>query len=221
MWLTEAEGRVLPASAGPLALCHVADARPVFRAEDWEEYRRVNQKFADAVCEEAGVDDPIVLVQDYHFALAPKMIRERLPKATILTFWHIPWSSAERFGICPYRNEILEGLLGSSIVGFHTQQHCNHFLDAIDAFLEARIDREDSGAIHRARKTRVRRTRSPSVARALARRPPSVAECRAKVLASSGSRTTPSSASASTASTRRASRSACSPSTKRSRRTRT
>lgn len=190
VWLTEAEevGYYYGfANEGLWPLCHVADTRPVFRAEDWEEYRRVNQKFADAVCEEAGVDDPIVLVQDYHFALAPKMIRERLPKATILTFWHIPWSSAERFGICPYRNEILEGLLGSSIVGFHTQQHCNHFLDAIDAFLEARIDREDSGAIHRARKTRVR-PYPISIEWPVHWLDdlPSVAECRAKVLAELG-----------------------------------
>ena len=64
-------------------------------------------------CEEVDSDDPIILVQDYHFALAPALIRERLPRATIITFWHIPWPNAERFGICPWRDELLEGLLGS------------------------------------------------------------------------------------------------------------
>jgi trehalose 6-phosphate synthase len=137
-------------------LCHVADARPVFRTSDWEHYVAVNQRFADAVCEEVDRDDPVVLVQDYHFALAPRMIRERLPRATILTFWHIPWPSAERFGICPWAEEIIQGLLGSSIVGFHTQQHCNHFIDAVDAFMESRIDRESNAVVQGARRTLVR-----------------------------------------------------------------
>jgi len=137
-------------------LCHVADERPLFRAEDYEHYVRVNRKFADAVCEEVDSDDPIVLVQDYHFALAPKMIRERLPRATIITFWHIPWPNAERIGICPWREELISGLLGSSIVGFHTQQHCNNFIDSVDAFMESRIDRESHAVIQGARKTLVR-----------------------------------------------------------------
>ena len=111
-------------------LCHIAHARPLFRSEDWRHYQKVNRKFADAVCEEVDSDDPIILVQDYHFALLPRMIREQLPRATILTFWHIPWPNAERFGICPWRDEILAGLLGSSILGFHTQFHCNNFIDA-------------------------------------------------------------------------------------------
>jgi trehalose 6-phosphate synthase len=80
--------------------------------------------------------------QDYHFALAPQMIRERLPKATIITFWHIPWPNAETFGICPWKERILEGLLGSSIIGFHTQFHCNNFFETVDRFIESRIDRE-------------------------------------------------------------------------------
>ncbi len=139
------------ANEGLWPLCHVAHARPVFRASDWEHYVRVNRRFADAVCEEASSDDPIVLVQDYHFALAPKLIRERLPRATILTFWHIPWPNAERIGICPWREEILEGLLGSSIIGFHTQQHCNNFFDSVDAYVESRIDRERRAVVRRDR----------------------------------------------------------------------
>jgi trehalose 6-phosphate synthase len=137
-------------------LCHVAHTRPLFRAEDYEAYARVNRRFAEAVCEEVDSDDPIVLVQDYHFALAPKMIRERLPRATIITFWHIPWPNAERIGICPWREELISGLLGSSIVGFQTQQHCNNFLDSVDAFMESRIDRETTAVIQAGHRTLVR-----------------------------------------------------------------
>lgn len=137
-------------------LCHLAHARPIFRADDWEHYKVVNQRFADAVCDEVDSEDPIVLVQDYHFALVPKMIRARLPRATILTFWHIPWPNAERFGICPYRQEIIDGLLGSSILGFHTRQHCNNFLEAVDSYVESRIDREQSAVEVQAQRTLIR-----------------------------------------------------------------
>lgn len=137
-------------------LCHVADTRPIFRAEDWRQYQAVNQKFADAVYDEVDSEDPIILVQDYHFALAPAMIRQRLPAATVINFWHIPWPNAERLGICPWRNEILEGLLGSSILGFHTQQHCNNFVDSVDRYLETRIDREHTAVVMKGRRTLVR-----------------------------------------------------------------
>ena len=137
-------------------LCHIAHARPTFRSEDFELYRRVNQKFADAVCEEVDSDDPIILVQDYHFALAPRMIRQHLPRATILTFWHIPWPNSERFGICPFHEQLLEGLLGSSIVGFHTQLYCNNFMDSVDRFLESRIDRAANIVVQNRGRTLVR-----------------------------------------------------------------
>jgi trehalose 6-phosphate synthase len=123
-------------------LCHIVFVRPILRSRDWELYRRINRRFADAVIAEAKTEDPVVLVQDYHLALVPAMIRERLPRATIATFWHIPWPNAETFGICPWKEEIIEGLLGSTIVGFHTQFHCNNFIECVDRFLESRIDRE-------------------------------------------------------------------------------
>ncbi len=148
VWLSKDEERGYYygfANEGLWPLCHLAHVRPEFRRSDWEQYREVNQRFADAVCEEAGVDDPIVLVQDYHFALAPKMIRERLPKASIISFWHIPWPNAERVGVCPWAAELLDGMLGSSILGFHTQLHCNNLLDSVDRLLESRIDREVHG----------------------------------------------------------------------------
>lgn len=134
----------------------MADARPTFRGMDWKHYEIVNERFAEAVCAEVDADDPIVLVQDYHFALVPKFIHDRLPRATIIMFWHIPWPNSERFGICPWRNEILEGMLGSSILGFHTQVHCNNFVDSVDRFLEARIDREQNAVVRLQRKTMVR-----------------------------------------------------------------
>jgi trehalose 6-phosphate synthase len=137
-------------------LCHLAHTRPVFRAADFAAYKTVNRRFANAVVEEASTRDPIVFVHDYHFALAPRMIRERLPDATIVTFWHIPWPNAEKFGICPFRNEILHGLLGSSILGFHTQYHCSHFFECVDRYLEARISREENAVTAGGRVTRVR-----------------------------------------------------------------
>jgi len=130
------------ANEGLWPLCHIAHVRPTFRSADWAQYVAVNKKFADAVVAEARTQNPIVLVQDYHFALLPRMIREQLPEATIITFWHIPWPNPESFAICPWREEIISGMLGSSILGFHTQFHCNNFVDTVDRFLEARVDRE-------------------------------------------------------------------------------
>jgi trehalose 6-phosphate synthase len=159
VWLDEATERGYYygfSNEGLWPLCHVAHARPTFRESDWKHYVAANERFAEAACQEAETDDPIILVQDYHFALVPRMIRKRLPHATILTFWHIPWPNAERFGICPWRDEIIDGLLGSSIVGFHTQQHCNQFLDAVDAFVESRIDRERDAVVQGGHTTLVR-----------------------------------------------------------------
>jgi trehalose 6-phosphate synthase len=159
VWLTEEQERGYYygfSNEGLWPLCHVAHTRPIFRADDWRQYRSVNQAFADAVLSEVDSDDPIILVQDYHFALAPAMIRARLPEATVITFWHIPWPNGERMGICPWRHELLDGLLGSSIVGFHTQLHCNNFLDTVDRYLETRIDREHNAVVMRGQRTLIR-----------------------------------------------------------------
>src|SRR5436190_1179111 len=117
----------------------------------------VNRTFASAVVEEAKSPDPIVLVQDYHFALLPRMIQDALPAATIVSFWHIPWPNPEAFAICPWREELLDGLLGSSILGFHTQFHCNNFVDTVDRLLEARVDREMFTVSYRGKLTAVKR----------------------------------------------------------------
>ncbi|WP_249209313.1 alpha,alpha-trehalose-phosphate synthase (UDP-forming) [Magnetospirillum sulfuroxidans] len=147
VWLTDEEqdGYYYGlANEGMWPLCHIAFVRPVFRASDWEQYVAVNRKFAAAVVAEAQTPNPVVLVQDYHFALLPQMVREQLPEATIITFWHIPWPNPEMFSICPWKEEILTGLLGSSILGFHTQFHCLNFLESVDRFLACHIDREHS-----------------------------------------------------------------------------
>ena len=159
VWLTEEEEKGFYygfSNEGLWPLCHMAHARPLFRAEDWYHYRAVNQRFADAVCSEVDSDGPIILVQVYHFALAPAMIRKRLPSATVIVFWHIPWPNAEQMGICPWRNELLDGLLGSSIVGFHTQLHCNNFLDSVDRYMETRIDREHNAVVVQRHRTLIR-----------------------------------------------------------------
>jgi trehalose-6-phosphate synthase len=158
IWLTpeEEEGYYYGfANEGLWPLCHVAHVRPVFRESDWQAYRAVNQRFADAVVAEARSEDPVVLVQDYHFALLPAMVREQLPQATILTFWHIPWPNAESFGICPWRREILQGMLGSTILGFHTRYHCQNFIETVDRCLEARIEREHATIAYGGKETLV------------------------------------------------------------------
>ena len=132
------------ANEGLWPLCHLAHVRPIFRSSDWEQYKKMNERFAMAVIEEAKTDNPVVLVQDYHLALVPKIVRDHLPNATIVTFWHIPWSDPERYAICPWHREILEGLLGSSILGFHTRFHCRNFINTVDRSLETRIDRDSS-----------------------------------------------------------------------------
>jgi len=147
LWLTQEQEQGYYygfANEGLWPLCHVAHVRPVFRESDWEHYREVNRLFADAVVAEARSEDPVILVQDYHFALLPAMVREKLPRATIMTFWHIPWPNPESFGICPWRTELLQGLLGSTILGFHTQYHCKNFLETVDRYLEARLEYEHS-----------------------------------------------------------------------------
>jgi len=131
------------ANEGLWPLCHIVHARPIFRPEDWTQYEAVNRKFARAVLEEmSGIEAPVLLIQDYHFALLPRFIREERPDTRIAIFWHIPWPNPEAFGICPWQSELLQGMLGANIVGFHTQFHCNNFLETVDRAIEARIDRE-------------------------------------------------------------------------------
>jgi trehalose 6-phosphate synthase/phosphatase len=145
VWLTqeEEEGYYYGFSnEGLWPLCHLAYVRPAFRESDWKTYRAVNEKFAAVVAREARGNDPVVLIQDYHFALLPKFIRERKPNATIVLFWHIPWPNPETFGVCPWKQEMLLHLLSADILGFHTRYHCQNFLATVDRFVECQIDHE-------------------------------------------------------------------------------
>jgi trehalose-6-phosphate synthase len=144
VWLSkeEEQGFYLGfANEGLWPLCHIAHTRPIFRETDWRQYKAVNQKFAKALLEEMeGVQEPAVLIHDYHFALLPRMVKEKRPDARVAIFWHIPWANAEAFGICPWQRELLDGLLGADIAGFHIQNHCNNFLETVDRALECRIE---------------------------------------------------------------------------------
>lgn len=146
VWLSAAEEEGYYygfANEGLWPLCHMAHTRPTFRASDWEYYNAVNERFADALVEEmAGEQNPVVLIQDYHFALLPRMIKDRMPHARVAIFWHIPWPNPEAFSICPWQRELLDGLLGADLIGFHVQAHCNNFLSTVDRVLEARVDWE-------------------------------------------------------------------------------
>ena len=129
------------ANEGLWPLCHIVHERPQFRVADWQHYRAVNRKFARALLEEMEkADSPIVLVQDYHFALLPQLIKAERPDARVALFWHIPWPNFEAFGICPWQEEILLGMLGADLVGFHTQFHCNNFLETVERVIEGRVE---------------------------------------------------------------------------------
>lgn len=146
VWLTkeEEEGYYYGFSnEGIWPLCHHTHTRPIFRMEDWVHYQKVNEKFAEALLEEIeNEEDPLILIQDYHFALLPFIIKSKRPDARVAIFWHIPWPNPEAFGICPWKREILLGLLAADLMSFQIQYHCNNFLDTIDRFLESKINWE-------------------------------------------------------------------------------
>ena len=146
VWLTEEEeARYYEgfSNEGLWPLCHIAHTRPIFRPGDWECYRQINERFAAALIEEMkGSESPVVFVQDYHFTLLPRLIKTARPDARVAIFWHIPWPNPEAFGICPWQVELLDGLLGADLIGFHIRLHCNNFLATVDRALEARTNRD-------------------------------------------------------------------------------
>lgn len=159
VWLTKKEEQGFYfgfSNEGLWPLCHMAHTRPTFRMKDWEHYRAVNEKFADALLEEiAGEKSPVILVQDYHFALLPRIVKDRRPDARIAIFWHIPWPTSEAFSICPWQQELLHGLLGADLIGFHIQAHCNNFLETVDRTMESRVDWEHFSVTRGGRHTQV------------------------------------------------------------------
>jgi len=152
VWLSDEEDKGYYegfSNEGLWPLCHIAHTRPVFRPEDWLQYQKINRRFADAVLQEMeGTDSPILLAQDYHFALLPRMVKEARPDARVAIFWHIPWPNPEVFGICPWQRELVDGLLGADLIGFQIQSHCNNFLETVDRVLEA-ITEWDRFAVNR------------------------------------------------------------------------
>lgn len=142
------------ANEGLWPLCHIAHTRPIFRADDWQHYQEVNRKFTDAVLEEIeDTPGPVILVQDYHFALMPRMIKEKRPDARVAIFWHIPWPNPEAFGICPWQRQLVDGLLGADLIGFHVQSHCNNFLQTVDRVVESRVDWEHFSVLRQDHRT--------------------------------------------------------------------
>lgn len=143
IWLTEEQEKHFYygfSNEGLWPLCHIAHTRPIFRKDDWDYYKEVNELYAKAVLEEIKKkEEPYILVQDYHFALLPKLIKEARPDAKVAIFWHIPWPNPESFGICPWQKELLTGMLGADLIGFHTQYHCNNFLETVNNSLESRV----------------------------------------------------------------------------------
>jgi trehalose-6-phosphate synthase len=138
-------------------LCHIAHTRPLFRPGDWMYYQRINRRFADAVLSEMeGTQSPVLLVQDYHFALLARMVKETRPDVRVAVFWHIPWPNAEAFRICPWQRELVDGLLGADLVGFHIQTHCNNFLQTVDRAVEALTDWDRFEVSRKGHLTRVR-----------------------------------------------------------------
>jgi alpha,alpha-trehalose-phosphate synthase [UDP-forming] len=160
VWLTPEEDRGYYegfSNEGLWPLCHIAHTRPVFRPEDWQTYQRINQRFAAAVLQEMkDVASPVALVQDYHFALLPRILKEARPDVRVAIFWHIPWPNEEVFGICPWQTELLDGLLGADLIGFHIRMHCNNFLGTVNHALEALIDWDRFEIYRRGHVTRVR-----------------------------------------------------------------
>ncbi len=160
IWLTKEEEKRYYygfSNEGLWPLCHITYVRPIFRKDDWIEYQRVNEKFANALLDEIKEESsPLVLVQDYHLALVPLLIKQKRPDAKIALFWHIPWPNPEVFGICPWAREILIGMLAANLIGFHIQFYCNNFLDTVDRFLESKIDWEHFSIERRGHVTTVR-----------------------------------------------------------------
>lgn len=159
VWLTkeEEEGYYYGfANEGLWPLCHVTHTRPIFRETDWQVYKKVNRTFAESVLEELPIKNPFVFIQDYHFTLLPKMIKEKRPDATVALFWHIPWPNPEVFAICPYQQEILDGMLACDLIGFHVQFHCNNFLDTANRLIECRVDTEKFSVVRRNKETFIR-----------------------------------------------------------------
>lgn len=137
-------------------LCHLAHVRPDFNQENWECYKKVNEKFADAILKKIGDNKAFIWIQDYHFALVAKFLKEKRPDLTVAQFWHTPWPTAEIFRICPWKKEILEGLLANDLLGFHLNYYCTNFFNTAAKELEVKIDHETAAVSYKDHNTVVK-----------------------------------------------------------------
>jgi trehalose 6-phosphate synthase len=156
VWLTDEEvaGFYLGFANGALwPLCHITFTPPVFREDDWNTYQRVNGIFADAIIQEIGRHQAVVLVQDYHFALLSRYLKARNPALTVGQFWHIPWPPYEVFRTCPWHEEIIDGLLGNDLLGFHTRSFCHNFVASVAHGPGARVNRRKLTVAHQGNTT--------------------------------------------------------------------
>ena len=141
------------ANEGLWPLCHLVDVRPQFRPEDWLAYRAVNDRFAAAIDEELPTSDTPVFIQDYHLALVAERLRVRRPSARLALFWHIPWPYPDRLRICPWRREILEGLLANDLLAFQLERDRRNFVQAVEEELEAEVEADGARILWRGRVT--------------------------------------------------------------------
>jgi alpha,alpha-trehalose-phosphate synthase [UDP-forming] len=144
------------ANEGLWPLCHIAFHRPLFRQHSWDSYREANRIFADAVIEETDGRPAFVFIQDYHFGLLPRMLKTRAPNLIVAQFWHIPWPNRETFRAFPWKEELLDGMLGNDLLGFHLRNHCINFLETVDRGLEAMVDHEHAEVTRGGKVTMVR-----------------------------------------------------------------
>ncbi len=136
-------------------LCHIAYTRPVFNESDWNTYKKVNEIFAKTVIKTVGNKKAFVFIQDYHLALLSHYIKEKNPNIITAQFWHIPWPNPEVFRICPWKDEILHGLLGNDLLGFHIRFHCNNFMETVEQEIESKVDWERFEITHQGKKTAI------------------------------------------------------------------
>ena len=128
------------ANEGLWPLCHIAHVRPIFRSDDWAEYRAVNAKFADAIADELPKHSSPVFIQDYHLALTAGFLKRRCPGSSTALFWHIPWPDPDRLRMCPWRRDIIRGLLANDLLAFQLERDRRNFLMGVRDELTAGVE---------------------------------------------------------------------------------
>jgi trehalose 6-phosphate synthase len=144
IWLSgEEEARYYGgfSNEGLWPVCHIAHVKPVFRSEDWTEYQRVNAKFAEAIASELSDPAAPVFIQDYHLALVAAELKTRVASARTALFWHIPWPHPDGWRICPWRREIVEGLLANDLLAFQVERDRRNFLQYVREEMPATVER--------------------------------------------------------------------------------